>query len=88
MLSIHKEAEYHGAPDLIQRVCQVFIVVGALVATYIAWNKVTVEHAEYGSVALAVVFWLLAIRVMLGWFGVMRNLEFDLGTNRDENGNR
>jgi hypothetical protein len=62
----------------VKRAEEIGTVLAAILAGYIAWNKVALEHREYGAVVIAAVLASSAAWVILGWFGVVRGPTFGI----------
>jgi hypothetical protein len=62
----------------VKRAEEIGTVLAAILAGYIAWDKVALEHERYGAIIIAAVLASFAAWVVLGWFGVVRGPTFGI----------
>lgn len=62
----------------VKRAEEIGTVLAAILAGYVAWDKVVLEHQRYGAVVIAAVLASFAAWVILGWFGVVRGPTFGI----------
>jgi hypothetical protein len=62
----------------VKRAEEIGTVLAAILAGYIAWDKVALEHERYGAIIIAAVLASFAAWVILGWFGVIRGPTFGI----------
>jgi hypothetical protein len=62
----------------VKRAEEIGTVLAAILAGYIAWDKVALEHERYGAIVIAAVLASFAAWVILGWFGVIRGPTFGI----------
>lgn len=63
----------------VKRAEEIGTVLAAILAGYVAWHKVALEHQGHGVVVvIAAVLASFAAWVILGWFGVVRGPTFGI----------
>ncbi|MFZ0573953.1 MAG: hypothetical protein WA304_06320 [Candidatus Cybelea sp.] len=62
----------------VKRAEEIGTVLAAILAGYVAWDKVAPGHQRYGAVVIAAVLASFAAWVILGWFGVVRGPTFGI----------
>ena len=62
----------------VKRAEEIGTVLAAILAGYIAWRKVALDHQGYGAIVIAAVLASFAAWVILGWFGVVRGPTFGI----------